>query len=36
MFPVWQELSNLLKSEGLDIRDDILTVDEMVMELCQL
>ena len=31
-----RELSNLLKSEGLDIRNDILTVDEMVMELCQL
>ena len=34
--PCMTELSNLLKSEGLDIRDDILTVDEMVMELCQL
>ena len=30
------ELSNLLKKEGLEIRNDILTVDEMVMELCQL
>ena len=34
--PCMTELSNLLKSEGLDIRDDILTVDEMGMELCQL
>ena len=34
--PYMTELSNLLKSEGLDIRNDILTVDEMVMELCQL
>ena len=34
--PCMTELSNLLRSEGLDIRDDILTVDEMVMELCQL
>ena len=34
--PCMTELSNLLKLEGLDIRDDILTVDEMVMELCQL
>ena len=34
--PCMTEWSNLLKSEGLDIRDDILTVDEMVMDLCQL
>ena len=34
--PYMTELSNLLKEEGLDIRNDILTVDEMVMELCQL
>ena len=34
--PYMTELSNLLKSEGLDVRNDILTVDEMVMELCQL
>lgn len=34
--PCMTELSNLLKKEGLEIRNDILTVDEMVMELCQL
>lgn len=34
--PYMTELSNLLKEEGLDIRNDILTVDEMVMQLCQL
>ena len=34
--PYMTELSNLLKEEGLDIRNDILTVDEMVMDLCQL
>ena len=30
------ELAHLLKEDGLDIRDNILTVDEMVGELCQL
>lgn len=34
--PYMTELSNLLREEGLDIRDDILTVDEMVIQLCQL
>ena len=34
--PGMTELSNLLQEEGLDIRNDILTVDEMVMELCRL
>ena len=34
--PCMTELSNLLKKEGLEIRNDILTVDEMVIELCQL
>ena len=30
------ELSKALKEEGMDIEGDILTVDEMVMRLCQL
>lgn len=34
--PYMTELSNLLKDEGLDVNNNILTVDEMVMELCQL
>ena len=34
--PYMTELSKELKEEGLDINDDILTVDEMVMRLCQL
>ncbi|CEN23512.1 ABC transporter cobalt-specific ATP-binding protein [[Clostridium] sordellii] len=34
--PYMTELSKDLKEEGLDINDDILTVDEMVMKLCQL
>ena len=34
--PYMTELSNLLKKEGIDIDSDILTVDEMVMKLCQL
>lgn len=34
--PYMTELASLLKEEGLEINDDILTVDEMVMELCQL
>ncbi|WP_024621788.1 energy-coupling factor transporter ATPase [Metaclostridioides mangenotii] len=34
--PCMTELSSLLKEEGVDISDDILTVDEMVMNLCQL
>ncbi|CEJ72185.1 ABC transporter cobalt-specific ATP-binding protein [[Clostridium] sordellii] len=34
--PYMTELSKELKEEGLDINDDILTVDEMVMKLCQL
>lgn len=34
--PCMTELSSLLKEDGLDISSDILTVDEMVMKLCQL
>ncbi|HSQ87215.1 energy-coupling factor transporter ATPase [Romboutsia sp.] len=34
--PYMTELSSLLREDGLDISSDILTVDEMVMELCQL
>ena len=34
--PYMTELANLLNKEGLKISNDILTVDEMVMELCQL
>ena len=34
--PYMTELAHLLKEDGLDIRDNILTVDEMVGELCQL
>ena len=34
--PYMTELSNLLNKEGIDIDSDILTVDEMVMKLCQL
>ena len=34
--PYMTELANLLSEEGLKISNDILTVDEMVMELCQL
>ncbi len=34
--PYMTELAGLLKKEGLNIKEDILTVDEMVMELCQL
>lgn len=34
--PCMTELSSLLKEEGLEISNDILTVDEMVMELCRL
>ena len=34
--PYMIELAHLLKEDGLDIRDNILTVDEMVGELCQL
>ncbi|GAA0106856.1 energy-coupling factor transporter ATPase [Paraclostridium sordellii] len=34
--PYMTELSKELKEEGLEINDDILTVDEMVMKLCQL
>ena len=34
--PYMTELAHLLKDDGLDIRDNILTVDEMVGELCQL
>ncbi|WP_304194156.1 energy-coupling factor transporter ATPase [Peptostreptococcus stomatis] len=34
--PYMTELAHLLKKNGLDIRDNILTVDEMVGELCQL
>ena len=34
--PYMTELSYLLKKEGLNIKEDILTVDEMVNELCRL
>lgn len=34
--PYMTELAHLLKEDGLDIRDNMLTVDEMVGELCQL
>ena len=34
--PCMTELSSLLCEEGLEVNRDILTVDEMVMELCQL
>lgn len=34
--PCMTELASLLKKDGLDISSDILTVDEMVMKLCQL
>ena len=34
--PYMTELSKELRKEGLDIDSDILTVDEMVMKLCQL
>jgi len=34
--PYMTELASLLREEGLEISNDILTVDEMVMELCQL
>ncbi|EQF29450.1 ABC transporter family protein [Clostridioides difficile CD160] len=34
--PCMTELSSLLIEEGMNIGSDILTVDEMVMELCQL
>ncbi|MCC0629813.1 energy-coupling factor transporter ATPase [Clostridioides sp. ES-S-0108-01] len=34
--PCMTELSSLLIEEGMNISSDILTVDEMVMELCQL
>lgn len=34
--PYMTELSKDLKDEGIDIEGDILTVDEMVMKLCQL
>ncbi|GAA0866330.1 Energy-coupling factor transporter ATP-binding protein EcfA1 [uncultured Clostridium sp.] len=34
--PYMTELSKELKEEGMDIEGDILTVDEMVMKLCQL
>lgn len=34
--PYMTELSYMLNKEGIKIKDDILTVDEMVEELCQL
>ena len=34
--PQVTDLANKLQAEGIDIARDILTVDEMVMELCQL
>ncbi|WP_195940846.1 energy-coupling factor transporter ATPase [Romboutsia sp. 1001713B170131_170501_G6] len=33
--PYMTELSSMLYKEGIDIKKDILTVDEMVMELCR-
>lgn len=34
--PYMTEIASLLREEGLDLDDDILTVDEMVDKLCQL
>ena len=34
--PYMTELASLLREEGVDLDDDILTVDEMVDKLCQL
>ena len=34
--PYMTELATSLRKEGLNISEDILTVDEMVVELCQL
>lgn len=34
--PYMTELATSLKEEGIDINDDVLTVNEMVVELCQL
>ena len=34
--PYMTELATSLKEEGIEIDDDILTVDEMVVKLCQL
>lgn len=34
--PCMTEISHMLNKEGLNIRDDVLTVDEMVNELCLL
>lgn len=34
--PYMTELSQLLRKDGIDIKKDILTVDEMVGELCRL
>ena len=34
--PCMTEISHMLNKEGLKIREDILTVDEMVNELCLL
>ena len=34
--PYMTELATSLKEEGIDIKDDVLTVDEMVVKLCQL
>ena len=34
--PYMTELATSLKEEGIEISDDILTVDEMVVKLCQL
>ena len=34
--PYMTELASLLREEGLDLDDDILTVDEMVDKLCRL
>ena len=34
--PYMTELAHLLKEDGINIKQDVLTVDEMVGELCQL
>ena len=34
--PYMTELATSLREEGIEINDDILTVDEMVVKLCQL
>ena len=34
--PPMTELSWLLRRDGMPVRDDVLTVDEMVEEICRL